>query len=97
MMKKSLKRVLTAGTAGVALAAGAGIPANAAGIDSDFYASAAGPGLCHVIVLEFYTPGSAQPPRQETLAACYNEEAVKHFKSNHTNWRIVQNENTPVD
>lgn len=56
MMKKSLKRVLTAGAAGVALAAGAGIPANAAGIDSDFYASAAGPGLCHVIVLEFYTP-----------------------------------------
>ena len=96
-MRKLLKGSLTAVGAGVVLAAGMATPANAAGIDSDFYASAAGPGLCHVIVLEFYTPGSAQPPRQETLAACYNEEAVKHFKSNHTNWRIVQNENTPVD
>lgn len=97
MMKKSLKRVLTAGAAGVALATGAGIPANAAGIDSNFYASAPGEGWCHVLGIEFYTPGSTQPPRQETLSACGNHTAVQHFKSSHTNWRIIWNENVQVD
>ena len=96
MMKKSLKRVLTAGAAGVVLAAGAGVPANATGIDSDFYVSAPGEGWCHVIAIEFYTPGSTQPPRQEFLSACDNKDEVEHFKSNHTDWRILYNINSPL-
>ena len=95
-MRKLLKGSLTAVGAGVVLAAGMATPANAAGIDSDFYASAAGPGMCHAILLEFYTPGSTQPPRQEFLSACNNKDDVQHFKSNHTNWRIVENVNTPM-
>lgn len=97
-MRKLLKGSLTAVGAGVVLAAGMATPANAAGIDSDFYVSAPpGEGWCHVLGIEFYTPGSTQPPRQEFLAACGNERAVLHFKSNHTNWRIASNENVQVD
>ena len=97
VMRKLLKGSLTAVGAGVVLAAGMATPANAAGIDSDFYVSAPGEGWCHVLGIEFYTPGSTQPPRQETLSACGNHTAVQHFKSSHTNWRIIWNENVQVD
>ena len=92
-MRKLLKGSLTAVGAGVVLAAGMATPANAAGIDSDFYVSAPGEGWCHVLGIEFYTPGSTQPPRQETLSACGNHTAVQHFKTIHTHWKIAVNVN----
>ncbi|OXT10798.1 hypothetical protein B9K03_08745 [Rothia sp. Olga] len=92
-MRKLLKGSLTAVGAGVVLAAGMATPANAAGIDSDFYVSAPGEGWCHKIILEFYTPGSSQNPRFETIYACGNHMSVQHFKTIHTHWKIVVNVN----
>ena len=92
-MRKLLKGSLTAVGAGVVLAAGMATPANAAGIDSDFYVSAPGEGWCHKIILEFYTPGSSQNSRFETIYACGNPMFVQHFKTIHTHWKIVVNVN----
>ena len=92
-MRKLLKGSLTAVGAGVVLAAGMATPASAVGIDSNFYASAPGEGWCHKIILEFYTPGSSQNPRFETIYACGNHMSVQHFKTIHTHWKIVVNVN----
>ena len=92
-MRKLLKGSLTAVGAGVVLAAGMATPANAAGMDSDLSVSAPRAGWCHKISLEFYTPGSSQNPRFETIYACGNHMSVQHFKTIHTHWKIVVNVN----
>jgi hypothetical protein len=91
IMKKSLKGAITAGAAGVILAGGLASPASAANIDSDFVVTGPGAGKCHEIILEFYTPGSGQHPRHEYMTKCGSGKLVRHYKSNHTHWRIIGN------
>lgn len=90
-MKKSLKGAITAGAAGVILAGGLASPASAANIDSDFVVTGPGAGKCHEITLEFYTPGSGQHSRIERMTKCGTGKTVRHYKSNHTHWRIIGN------
>lgn len=101
-MKKSLKRTLMAGVAGAVLAAGAGIPANAASSTShlipprtEIDATVHGPGSsmwCHSAIYVFYTPINYQQPRYETVTACGNETVTKHLVSNHTQVAVAGEE-----
>ena len=90
-MKKSLKGAVTTGIAGILLAGGLASPASA--VEGNFVASAPGPGLCHRIDIQFYTPNSKQAPRNEHITACGSQSQSRYFKSAHTNWRIVANYN----
>ena len=101
-MKKSLKRTLVAGVAGAVLAAGAGIPANAASSTSSLVpprteidATVHGPGSsmwCHSVIYVFYTPINYQEPRYEAVTACGNETVTKHLVSNHTQVAVAGEE-----
>ena len=89
-MKKSLKGAITAGAAGIILSGGIASPASAA-IKGPFYVTGPGPGKCHEITLEFYTPGSGQHSRIERMTKCGTGKTVRHYNSNHTHWRIIGN------
>lgn len=90
-MKKSLKGAVTTGVASLLLAGALAPPASAIG--GPFYASAPGPGLCHRIDFEFYTPNSSKPPKKEHVVSCGSVTVVYIFKSSHTHWRITDNYN----
>ena len=89
-MKTSIKEALTAGVVGVILASSLATPANAAVIERDFSVTGPGPGKCRELDIEFYTPGSSQAPRHESLLACGNRTATAHFRSNHTHVRTTE-------
>ena len=87
-MKASIKGALTAGIVGMILASSLATSANAAVIERDF--SGPGSGKCRELDIEFYTPGSSQAPRHESLLACGNRTATAHFRSNHTHVRTTE-------
>ena len=88
-MKKSLKGAITAGAAGIILAGGIASPASAA-IKGPFYVTGPGPGKCHELDIDLYTPGSSQASRHESLLACGNRTSTAHFRSNHTHVRTTK-------
>ncbi|WP_309323758.1 hypothetical protein [Actinomyces stomatis] len=89
-MKASIKGALTAGVVGVILASSLATSANAAVIERDFSVTGPGSGKCRELDIEFYTPGSSQAPRHESLLACGNRTATAHFRSNHTHVRTTE-------
>lgn len=88
-MKTSIKGALTAGVVGVILASSLATSANAAVIERDFSVTGPGSGKCRELDIEFYTPGSSQAPRHESLLACGNRTTTAHFRSNHTHVRTT--------
>ena len=86
-MKTSLKGVLSAGAIGMILAGTLAPPASAATIERDFTLS-----------IEFFTPGSKQVPRHESITACGNQKKTVHYRSNHTRYTVSQTDfrNHPV-
>ena len=89
-MKTSIKGALTAGVVGVILASSLATSANAAVIERDFSVTGPGAGKCRELDIAFYTPGSSQAPRHESLLACGNRTATAHFRSNHTHVRTTE-------
>jgi len=89
-MKTSIKGALTAGIVGMILASSLATPANAAGIERDFSVTGPGLGKCRELDIEFYTPGSSQASRHESLVACGNRTSTAHFRSNHTHVRTTK-------
>ena len=89
-MKTSIKGALTAGIVGMILASSLATPANAAVIERDFSVTGPGFGKCRELDIEFYTPGSSQASRHESLLACGNRTSTAHFRSNHTHVRTTK-------
>ena len=89
-MKTSIKGALTAGIVGMILASILATPANAAVIERDFSVTGPGLGKCRELDIEFYTPGSSQASRHESLVACGNRTSTAHFRSNHTHVRTTK-------
>ena len=89
-MSSSFKGTLTASAIGIMLASTLATPAKAAVIEHDFTVTGPGGGMCRMLEIEFYTPGSSQEPRHENLVACGNHTTTAHFLSNHTHVRTTE-------
>ena len=85
-MKTSLKGVLSAGAIGMILAGTLAPPASAAD------------GWGSTLSIEFFTPGSKEVPRHESITACGNQKKTVHYRSNHTRYTVSQTDfrNHPV-
>ena len=97
-MKTSLKGVLSAGAIGMILAGALAPPASAATIERDFTVTSPGDGWCSTLSIDFFTPGSKEVPRHESITACGNQKKTVHYRSNHTRYTVSQTDfrNHPV-
>ena len=83
------KGVLSAGAIGMILAGTLAPPASAATIERDFTVTSPGDGWCSTLSIEFFTPGSKQVPRHESITACGNQKKTVHYRSNLTHDSLV--------